>query len=994
MRISRRHATVAIIAAFATLTVTTTTALRSSPNRPPAPPTLNSWQLAGNGDGLNRFVVQLADRTSATASPPSGDQLDVAALEAAQARYGTAGVLERDGDGSPVYVADGRSIPVGQRASALDPLEAIEATPGVDSAQRLPDGAVLVATKLSAAEIEALPSVKKVTVSPTGQFFTTEAPAPNDPYFGYEWFLKNTGWAYQQTATAGDDINALAAWPVTTGGGAVIADLDSGMANVPDLAAALWTNPNETCGSADTDGDGHAGDCHGWNFYRDNADVTNAGDNVHGTGVAGSIVATANNGIGIAGEAPGAKLMPLVIGAGHSVDMNLAIVAMYYAVDHGATVINCSFGGPADPYTVSRFKAAVDYAGAHGVLVVAAAGNSSADIDTSPMYPASLDDPYVLTVGATDANDNLASFSNYGANSVDLFAPGVNIATTGNDGSYVLMSGTSLSSPLVAAAIALEKSADASATPEQIRDRLLAALTPVPSLAGKGVHAGVLDVGNLVSGVHYHVTGLGALASGASVEPTVTIAGEAPSGPYGVTLRLATRYRGATYAVSGARVTVAGQAYTTDDSGSIAIAVTGSVASGIELSPSVRLPDGLYAWIVQLSARGTPVGRPAAAIFTVGNSAGSSGPAESAQPSGRSSGGSGSSTAGPTASGSSPARTTQPGGASTGPASKPSASATASARLGPTASSGQTASPSSGAGRTGGGAAVSVAPTATRGTSSGGSGSGGATSSAIATSPNATSGPAWSPTSGPAAGSASPHGSPSPNQPTNDSRAYAGTDPFEITGLTPATVSTDGGAMVMITGSRLPMYVAVLVGGQPAAVMAGNTTSYLIFFAPRAVAGSYDVAVFDVASDIGVVLPGALTYAQAGWKPQPGGGSSPAGPGGTASETSPPSGTSGGTPVGTSNGPSGGGASASTAPSPASSPVSRSTAGTPTSPTANPTATPPPAAPNPAPTSAPQAPVVVLDGLRLVGGDPTLAGLDDVWDNGVCATSGCEATPL
>jgi subtilisin family serine protease len=335
-----------------------------------------------------------------------------------------------------------------------DLLAELERTDGVVNAQRLNDGRALVATKgLAPQHLEALPGIADAAFSTTVPVLGTVT----DPFFpGYGYNLDNTGSnAYGQYAVADSDVDAPEGWDGGTGAGAIVAVVDTGYdSDHPELAGALWTNPLEPCGSVDGDGNGKAGDCHGWNFVTNSPDIDNGSYGTHGTSVSGVIGGRAGNGLGTAGVAPDVTIMPLVIGSGSSVDMTLGVEAIYYAVDHGADVINASWGGGASGYALSSLRAAIAYAGAHGVLVVAAAGNDSGNRDFSPMYPASLDEPALVTVGNSTAADRIANSSAYGATTVDLFAPGELVFTTWNDGSYRLVSGTSIASPQVAAAYA------------------------------------------------------------------------------------------------------------------------------------------------------------------------------------------------------------------------------------------------------------------------------------------------------------------------------------------------------------------------------------------------------------------------------------------------------------------------------------------------------------------------------------------------------------
>jgi len=226
-------------------------------------------------------------------------------------------------------------------------LARLQAVPGVVSTQRLFDGPALVATQdLEPQDLTAVLPGLEVGWSATG---TVTGGVVSDPaWASYGWNLQNTGGnALGQPSSAGADVAAPDGWQATTGRGVVVAVVDSGLQiDHPDLQGALWSNPDEACGAADTDGDGYAGDCHGWNFYRNSADVTNGGpaNNQHGTTVAGVVAARAGNGLGSAGVAPDVAVMPLVIGSGMSVDINAGAQAIKYAADHGAAAVSVSSG--------------------------------------------------------------------------------------------------------------------------------------------------------------------------------------------------------------------------------------------------------------------------------------------------------------------------------------------------------------------------------------------------------------------------------------------------------------------------------------------------------------------------------------------------------------------------------------------------------------------------------------------------------------------------
>ena len=255
---------------------------------------------------------------------------------------------------------------------------------------------------------------------------------PNDPLFNQYWGLKNTGQTVNAvTGIAGADISIEQAWNVVTNCSAVtVAVIDSGVNyNHPDLAANIWNNAAEIAGNGiDDDGNGFIDDVQGWDFVQN--DNTPMDFNEHGTHVAGTIGAVGNNGVGGTGICWGVKIMPVrVLGSKGSGTTASIVAGIDYAVANGAKVINMSLGGSGGA-AGDLEDTAIANANAAGVLVIVAAGNSTTNIDTTPTYPASYTQPNIITVAATDQNDALASFSNFGAVSVDVAAPGVNIKST------------------------------------------------------------------------------------------------------------------------------------------------------------------------------------------------------------------------------------------------------------------------------------------------------------------------------------------------------------------------------------------------------------------------------------------------------------------------------------------------------------------------------------------------------------------------------------
>lgn len=258
-------------------------------------------------------------------------------------------------------------------------------------------------------------------------YYRYAATTPNDTSFSNLWGLHNSGQIVNGTAGTSDaDIDAPEAWEITTGSNdVVIAVVDSGVDyNHPDLSANIWANTDEIAdNSIDDDGNGYVDDIRGWDFLDgDNAPLDPEG---HGTHVAGIIAAVGNNATGVTGVNWTAKIMvlrPMDVNGTMSVANEIS--AIEYATANGAHIINCSFGG-------SGFsQSEKDVIEASRAVVICAAGNDGTNNDISPNYPSDYASANIISVAATDPDDNLASFSNYGAVSVDVGAPGVNIYST------------------------------------------------------------------------------------------------------------------------------------------------------------------------------------------------------------------------------------------------------------------------------------------------------------------------------------------------------------------------------------------------------------------------------------------------------------------------------------------------------------------------------------------------------------------------------------
>jgi len=314
------------------------------------------------------------------------------------------------------------------------------------------------------------------------------AALPNDPSFAVEWGLLNTG---QYSGLLGNDIGAPNAWNFTTGSrSVVVAVIDSGVdLTHPDLVANLWVNPGEIADDGiDNDGNGFVDDVHGWDFV-DNDSLPQDGFG-HGTHVAGIIGAVGNNGTGVTGVNWQVSIMALRVqddrGAGYT---SSVLAALRYATmmrrDHGIMIVasNNSWEAPAGYSGV--VEQAIREHGEAGITFVAAAGNNGTNTDTTAKYPGSYALPNVITVASLTPQGVLASSSNYGAASVDLAAPGTLIQSTYKNGSYAMLSGTSMAAPHVTGVAALVAAARPGITVAETRAAILGTATPLASLAGK-----------------------------------------------------------------------------------------------------------------------------------------------------------------------------------------------------------------------------------------------------------------------------------------------------------------------------------------------------------------------------------------------------------------------------------------------------------------------------------------------------------------------------
>ncbi len=325
----------------------------------------------------------------------------------------------------------------------------------------------------------------------------------NDPYYtnGSLWGMYGdaTSPANQFGSQAGE------AWAAGKIGSTTIhiGVIDEGtMWSHEDLAGQIWTNPYDPVDGIDNDGNGYVDDIRGWDFANnDNSTYDGAADD-HGTHVSGTIGAIGGNGKGVVGVCWKIKMITLkFLGSSGGTTAN-AIKAIDYVTDlklrHGINIpaTNNSWGGGGFSQALQD---AIERANQANILFVAAAGNSGANNDATPTYPASYPNANIIAVAAITSTGALASYSNYGATTVDLGAPGSSIWSTvpsksGKSSAYTSYSGTSMAAPHVTGGVALYAASNPGASAATIKAAILNSVVPTASLSGKCVTGGRLNV--------------------------------------------------------------------------------------------------------------------------------------------------------------------------------------------------------------------------------------------------------------------------------------------------------------------------------------------------------------------------------------------------------------------------------------------------------------------------------------------------------------------
>ncbi len=931
----------------------------------PAPPPVVELGTAPVTDDLHRFVVGPFDTAAtealtgtdparptapadAAACDPTGRLRNLPPGAALAVELGRPGYRDAAGTfvpldepvpctaaGSPDPVTEGVDNGAAGSQNPDSILAALVDRDGVVGVQPIGDGRYAVTATtgdaLADAGIAAVPDPQVV--------FTA------DPYEGYQWALDNTGHNLDRTdgpppQKADADVDGREA-TAARGAGVVVAVVDSGAdMEHPDLAAARWTNSDESCGNgADDDRNGYVDDCRGWDFGNEDNQPYAAGSPDHATHVAGVIAAQPGNGIGMAGIAPAVSIMNLSVAGPGGMTVSGVARAIRYAVDNGADIVNLSLGTtPGTPAaSVQPLFDAVAYAQARGVLLVVAAGNSNADIGATAVYPASIPGTNMLVVGASAPDDTRAGFSNYGS-PVDIFAPGVMIASTLPNRAYGFMSGTSQAAPLTAGSAALVLSRNPNLSPAQVIAQLVGTADQVGPLSNwvtNGVRLnaaraiGVMADAGSVADVS--ITGL--TTAGGRLEAQVTLdEGPGYDRPYrweATLVALRPTGGGTTaYGLVGLPVTVGGEAATTDQRGAVALASGGTGTTAL----TADLPAGTYGLVVEAVPTADPsmrLGQAFAATFEVTDPTVGTGDGGAAT----------------TVPGATP--TTSPSGTGGGSATTGSPATTAAPGSSPTtraAANTTTAAPGAGAVTTVPRAtAPSTTTTARAATSS--SAARAATSSTAA--PAATAAPT---TTRPAStATTAPGGAGGAPATTATSTVNGQWAAFTIS---PRSGPVSYGTVVSLAGS-FPEEAYVWFGNQQGQVLYQSSSWILVTTPPVAAPGPVDVTLRTAAGTV-LTLPAAFTFREPSTAPTAGGGSG----GGTGSTT------------------------ATTAAAPATSPSTAATSGgtspttarstTSTTPTAPGAGTSPTSGPSPT-TPATSAPVATTAPVATAPADPALS---------------------
>jgi hypothetical protein len=362
-------------------------------------------------------------------------------------------------------------------------------------------------------EIKANPNVE---LAQFNHYIQQRELIPNDEFFGIQWNMHNTG---QTGGTNDADIDGPEAWGLgnsgvtATGDTIIVAIVDDGFdINHEDLI--FWKNYHDIPGNnIDDDNNGYIDDYDGWNAWANNGEIT---EKDHGTHVSGIAAAQGNNSTGVTGVNLHVKLMPVVVGttvesivvAGYSYLLEMRTLYNETGGEKGAFIVssNCSFGvdnGQPDDYPI--WGAMYDSLGVQGILSAGATANANWNIDEVGDIPTAFPSDFLITVTNTDKDDVKSAYAAYGLTTIDLGAPGTAIYSTRQSNTYGYKTGCSMSAPHVTGAVAYMFSVaseefmtayhnDPAGMALLIKQYLLAGTDPLPSLEGKTVSGGRLNI--------------------------------------------------------------------------------------------------------------------------------------------------------------------------------------------------------------------------------------------------------------------------------------------------------------------------------------------------------------------------------------------------------------------------------------------------------------------------------------------------------------------
>jgi len=307
-------------------------------------------------------------------------------------------------------------------------------------------------------------------------------------------------WSFKSAQKHGISINDVYNNTKATSSQTIVAVVDTGVDYThEDLKDVMWVNAGEIANNGiDDDNNGYVDDVHGINTLNRDNDGNATGNmkdtHGHGTHVSGTIGATQNNGVGIAGIASNVKIMGIrtVPNSGDETDVDV-IESYIYAAKNGAKIINCSFGKSHNEGGMAVSEAIEFIGKEYGVLVIVAAGNSTQNIDRKLTYPASFSNDNLLVVASTQKRGGLSYFSNYGIRNVDLAAPGSNIYST-VPGGYSSMSGTSMASPTTTGVAAEVLTRYPNLTHLELKQVLMDTVTKISRFSSKMVSGGRVDL--------------------------------------------------------------------------------------------------------------------------------------------------------------------------------------------------------------------------------------------------------------------------------------------------------------------------------------------------------------------------------------------------------------------------------------------------------------------------------------------------------------------